>query len=362
MDAGDDIIDVLYRCNDRSNSPMQQTLTRSRTVRHDDNIQEHQEIQRRRIQQQVSAPQPPRNYERDLYNFNRQSFAYRGNARQSDSVFHRQDFNPANRQSFYQHTRSRRYSGNNEDGTTTTKRQEKNYQGRKTKAHKSEDDLDIDFEKSRSIRVDVLPRLEIDSKDNSDDLILMPNGTRQRRTKITDATAIQSTKTSLHRTDNHPVSCLSTEFSDVGLTRKGLVKDETYSTAAAVLESDIYENVQNLSQSSNELPPLDRNLQKTSGTESNASCFDNEMKSSSSDNKILFNDGVSKSNDPRNINKLPNTCAVHQIFENRTPQKKKTLSSLSSYPSSKTVRLSTLTLLSSFFRNIILCLLLRFHH
>ena len=305
MDAGEDIIDVLYRTHDRSDSPMQRTLTRSRTVRHDDNSHEQQEIQRRRIQQQISAPQQPRNYERDLYNFNRQSFAFRGNARQSDSVFHRQDFNPSNRQSFYQHTRSRCYSGNFEDGAPSTKRHDKNNSSRKSRAHKSEDNLDLDFERPRSIRVDVLPRLDVEAKDNSDDLILMPNGTRQRRTNITETTAIQSTKTSLHRTDNPSVSCLSTEFSDFALNRKGLVKDETYSTAAAAVETDIYENVQNLSQSSNELPPLDRSLQKTSGTESNTSFFDNEIKSSSSDNKILSYDDVSKLNDPRNVKKLP---------------------------------------------------------
>ena len=122
MDAGEDIIDVLYRIRDRSNSPMQRTLSRSRNVRPEDNIFGHQEVQRRSIQQQVSAPQPPRNYERDLYNFNRQSLAYRGTGHRSDSVFHRQNFNPSSQQSFYQHTRSRRFSGNNEDDTIANPR------------------------------------------------------------------------------------------------------------------------------------------------------------------------------------------------------------------------------------------------
>ena len=164
MDAGEDIIDVLYRIRDRSNSPMQRTLTRSRNVQQEDNVHGQPEVQRRRIQQQVSAPPPPRNYERDLYNLNRQSLAYRGKGRQSDSVFHRQNFNPSNQQSFYQHTRSRRYSGNNEDGTIANPRHQRSYRDNTNRPHKSEDNLDVDFEKRRSIRVDLVPRLDVEPK------------------------------------------------------------------------------------------------------------------------------------------------------------------------------------------------------
>ena len=341
MDAGEDIIDVLYRFRDRSNSPMQQTLTRSRTVRNNDVTHEHQEFQRRNVQQQMSAPQPPRNYERDLYNFNRQSLAFRGRVRQSDSVFNRQNFNPSNQQSFYKHTRSRCNSDNNEDGSKPDIRRGKSYRDKKYRPHKSEDNLDVDFEKPRSIQVDIVPRLDVEPKHDSEDLILMPNGTRQRRRKLIESNATTSTKTTLHRTDNQSTTCLSSSFSEVGLNPEGIDKDAVYPTAAAAVETDIYENVQVLSQTSDELKSpisVDQKFGNTSATESICNYKDSERIPSGLSTKVFSRDSTTDSNEPLNIEKSSKSCAVHQIFEEQRTQEKKRISSTFSPTSLKCVR------------------------
>ena len=341
MDAGEDIIDVLYRFRDRSNSPMQRTLTRSRTVRNDDDTHEHQELQRRSIQQQMSAPPPPRNYERDLYNFNRQSLALRGRLRQSDSVFHRQNFNPSNQQSFYKHTRSRCNSDNNEDGAKTDIRRGKSYRDKKYRPHKSEDSLDVDFEKSRSIKVDVIPRLDVEPKHDSDDLILMPNGTRQRRRKLIESNATTSTKTTLHRTDNQSTPCLSSSLSQVGINPEGLDEDAIYLTTAAAIESDIYENVQVLGQTSDEMkPPIGvvQEFRNTSTTESKSNYNDSERIPSGPNSKMFSRDSTIESYERLNTEKSPKSCAVHQIFEEQRTQEKKKISSANSPASLKCVR------------------------
>ena len=347
---GEDIIDVLYRFRDRSSSPMQRTLTRSRNVRPDDNPLEHQASQRRTIQQQVSAPPPPRNYERDLYciyHFNRQSLAYRGRVRQSDSVFNRQTFNPSSQQSFYHHTRSRCNSDNNEDGHTANIRHGKSYK-EKSRQHKSDDNLDIDFEKSRSIQVDVVPRLDVESKYDSDDLILMPNGTRQRRRKLLDSNAMTSTKTSLHRTDNQATPCLSSGFSDVGISQEILSKDEIYSTAAAVIESEIYENVQSINQSSGEIKSpiaLDQTLRNKAAVESISNYQDSERVTSELNTKRLSRDDAISSNNPLQAENSPNSCSVHQLFEKQKIHKQESAAPNISLRSLKHVRIYTWTFL-----------------
>ena len=57
---------------------------------------------------------------------------------------------------------------------------------------------------------------------------------------------MKTTKTSLHRTDNQTNHSLSSDTLNRGLKPEGLAEEEIYSTAANVLESDIYENVQQL--------------------------------------------------------------------------------------------------------------------
>ena len=262
MDAGEDIIDVLYRIRDPSNSPrIHQRLNRSQTSRPtEDTLQQHGglETQRRNVEHQVSAPPPPRNYERDLYHLTRRSFAYRGNNSHrlpdTNSVFHnKHNFNPPPSQpSFYGRTRIRSYSGHHENTSAEHTRRRRQQDSITCRPHNSEDSLDVDFEKSRSIRVDVVPREDVVSKDSfEEDLVLMPNGTRQRRRRRSRGDASSNlnaltAKTTLHRTDNQTaVSSLTVETPSKQI-KQDEKDEEIYSTAAAVLESpsDIYENVQ----------------------------------------------------------------------------------------------------------------------
>ena len=231
MDAGDDIIDVLYRGRDTSNSPrLHQRLSRSKTSQPQEENVRHGDLETK-----TSAPQPPRNYERDLYHLTRRSLAYRGNSRLSDnSVFHnKQNFTPSSQQSFYDHTRKRSYSGHHENPAVAHTRRRKHQDSSAYRPHKSEDTLDVDLEKSRSIKIDVVPKEDIISKDIVDtDLVLMPNGTRQRRSREEKGSNLNVSKgkTTLHRTDNQAAETCFSVHAPSERIKAEEDDDEIYST------------------------------------------------------------------------------------------------------------------------------------
>lgn len=272
MDAGEDIIDVLYRCRDNSSSPRHRSLGRSRNVsateEHLGRSEEHlgrskpqrkslnrkqqvggrnpEQPQRRHIEQQTSAPPPPRNYDRDLYYLNRRSLAYRGSGRLSDSVFHRQNFVPANQQSLDEHTRIRRSSGQLQK-SAAAKQSRGEFPDDITYHHKSEKNLEIDFDKSRSIKVDVIPKTDVRSKDIEEDLIQMPNGTRQRRTQEKHFERNMPSTETAHLAYSHD----GEDRYSVNLTgEKAKQEEEIYTTAGNVCDSVTYNSVQHLIQPS----------------------------------------------------------------------------------------------------------------
>ena len=215
MDAGEDIIDVLYRIRDRSSSPRQKSLPGSRYTKEKDNLHtsqphsrslnyqsevikiNHTDIQRQRfLTQHISAPLPPRNYDIDLYHLNRQGVAYERNSHMTGSVFHRQTFVPSNQRALYDQARARNHSGGPQEKSTSNLSYSR-HQDTRYRPHKSEDNLDIDLATPRSVKVDVIPREDIVSKGGEEGLLLMPNGTRQRQTREKDLRQVKLPKKTL---------------------------------------------------------------------------------------------------------------------------------------------------------------------
>ena len=229
MDPSEDIIDVLYRTRDRSSSPSQHTLSGHSSI----------------------APPPPRNYEKELHDLRRQSLAHRGSHHLSDSVFHKQNFISPSRSFLPDQNRIRSYSGQhhnqsfNEEVTGAR-------QSIRCRPHKSENAVDVDLNTSRSVKIGVVPKEDIPSQFGEDDLITMPNGTRQIRTQ--GKTSLRQnipSKQNLHRTDHQ---ILSATHSRIGTLEDANPEEEIYSNTTSSLNSEIYENIASMAQDKKQAP------------------------------------------------------------------------------------------------------------
>ena len=218
MDPSEDIIDVFYRTRDRSSSPSQHTLSGQSSI----------------------APPPPRNYEKELHDLRRQSLAHRGSHHLSDSVFHKQNFISPSRSFMPDPNRIRSYSGQHHnqsfnEGVTGDR------QSLRRRPHKSENAVDVDLNTPRSVKIGVVPKEDIPSQFCEDDLITMPNGTRQLRAREkTSLRQSMASKQTLHRTD-HQIS--SATHSRIGTLEDANPEEEIYSNTTSSLNSDIYENI-----------------------------------------------------------------------------------------------------------------------
>ena len=247
MDPSEDIIDVLYRTRDRSSSPSQHTLSGHSSM----------------------APPPPRNYEKELHDLRRQSLAHRGSHHLSDSVFHKQNFISPSRSFLPDQNRIRSYSGQhhnqsfNEEVTGAR-------QSFRCRPHKSENAVDVDLNTPRSVKIGVVPKEDIPSQFCEDDLITMPNGTRQLRAR--EKTGLRQTMASrqtLHRTD-HQLSPAT--HSRIGTLEDANPEEEIYSNTTSSLNSDIYENIASMTQDKKQAP------QRASIKQTLSSCQDGEIR------------------------------------------------------------------------------------
>jgi len=247
MDPSEDIIDVLYRTRDRSSSPSQHTLSGQSSI----------------------APPPPRNYEKELHDLRRQSLAHRGSHHLSDSVFHKQNFISPSRSFLPDQNRIRSYSGQHHnqsfnEGVAGAR------QSIRCRPHKSENAVDVDLNTPRSVKIGVVPKEDIPSQFCEDDLITMPNGTRQLRAQ--EKTSLRQrmpSKQSLHRTDHQ---ILSATHSRIGTLEDANPEEEIYSNTTSSLNSDIYENIASMTQDKKQA------TQRASIKQNLNSCLDGELR------------------------------------------------------------------------------------
>ena len=247
MDPSEDIIDVLYRTRDRSSSPSQQTLSGHSSI----------------------APPPPRNYEKELHDLRRQSLAHRGSHHLSDSVFHKQNFISPSRSFLPDQNRIRSYSGQHynqsfNEGVAGAR------QSIRCRPHKSENAVDVDLNTPRSLKIGVVPKEDIPSQFCEDDLITMPNGTRQLRAQ--EKTSLRQrmpSKRSLRRTDHQ---ILSATHSRIGTLEDANPEEEIYSNTTSSLNSDIYENIASMTQEKKQA------TQRASIKQNLNSCLDGELR------------------------------------------------------------------------------------